>query len=297
MDSLEALLATPPKGVDAAERCARAVVAADARWRVLSLLAPAAAREDVAPVLAWALLVERAAANADLAEVLVREVAALEAGLPVSALAGALSGVLVRRDLDVRALREWLAPVTPGLGTERGFATREELVAAAQRRVDPIVRAFGELFDLSGERQRVRARALAVGMRLSSWVRNVGREWRAGRLVVPAEDLARVGSTAADVAEGRSSEAVRVVLAELAEEAERFLERGWPLTQEIPFLRGVALARVLDWHAAALHEVVEGRSDSALADGVPPPASARLTRWLLPLRRRPPLRESGTFAR
>jgi phytoene synthase len=51
-----------------------------------------------------------------------------------------------------------------------------------------------------------RADSLAVAMQLSNFLRDVGQDWRRGRVYLPGEDLARCGVTEDDLAAGRVTE-------------------------------------------------------------------------------------------
>ena len=51
-----------------------------------------------------------------------------------------------------------------------------------------------------------RADSLAVAMQLSNCLRDVGQDWRRGRVYLPGEDLMRFGVTEDDIAAGRVSE-------------------------------------------------------------------------------------------
>ena len=51
-----------------------------------------------------------------------------------------------------------------------------------------------------------RADSLAVAMQLSNFLRDVGQDWRRGRVYLPGEDLTRFGVTEDDIAAGRVTE-------------------------------------------------------------------------------------------
>jgi phytoene synthase len=51
-----------------------------------------------------------------------------------------------------------------------------------------------------------RADSLSVAMQLSNFLRDVGQDWRKGRIYLPGEDLTRFGVTEDDIAAGRVTE-------------------------------------------------------------------------------------------
>jgi phytoene/squalene synthetase len=278
-------------GEEALARCARAVVALGPVGRIALALAPPASRGEVAALVAWLLLVELAEDDEALRGRLARELAGVESGRAGSALAAALVPACARRGVEPRVLREGLALLDRA---ERGHATREELVGLARRRAAAAVRVATAVLGLENERDRTRAEALGIGLRLSAWARNAGREWRAGRLVLPSEDLARCGVSIGDVDAGRRSVGLRVLLAELADAARGWLDKGWPVAAELGPLRGRALALVLRWNAAALSAVATGAGDASLGRGVRP----RPARWpwiLVALVSPAPVRQSSAL--
>ena len=272
-DPLRGLAAAPaPAPDEAAQRCAAALRSSGARLAALHVAAPGPVRTDFAALLAWLVLVERSEADEVLRGALARELAGAETGAPASTLAAALGPASARCDVPFGQLRAGLDAVTR---TERGFGTREELLEYARVRCATPCRVFAQVFGLDSDRGRALVDAVGVGLRLSSWVRNAGREWRRGRLVVPSEDLARAEVRVSEIAEGSESTGTRVLLAELADWSRTWLRKGWPLAFELGPVRGRGLAAVLRWNDAALARLADGEDRSSLANGTRPP----IARW------------------
>lgn len=67
-----------------------------------------------------------------------------------------------------------------------------------------------------------RADSLAVAMQLSNFLRDVGQDWRRGRVYLPGEDLTRFGVTEDDIAAGRVTERFVQLMEFQIERAEGF---------------------------------------------------------------------------
>jgi phytoene synthase len=67
-----------------------------------------------------------------------------------------------------------------------------------------------------------RADSLAVAMQLSNFLRDVGQDWRRGRVYLPGEDLTRFGVTEDDIAAGRVTERFVQLMEFQIERAEDF---------------------------------------------------------------------------
>jgi len=205
-------------------------------------------RTDAAPVLLWIVLALRTSGvdakdfegrrrRSDLA----RELEAAAFGQAVSPLGRALHGGATRRGLDLSGL----AGLSSALDDELQisvFETRDEVLAHARRRSEAVSEIFDALFGRPSERSRVLARSLGVGLQLSAWCRDFGRDWTRGRLMLPMEDLRACGVTLAQLSSGAPDDGFRRFLVREAAWARTWIAKGWELCGEWSHVRGRVLA-------------------------------------------------------
>lgn len=88
---------------------------------------------------------------------------------------------------------------------------------------------------------------LGEAMQLTNFLRDVGEDWQRGRLYLPLEDLARFRVTEEDIANGRTSEAWRELMAFEIARARHLYAQADPGIPALPgpMRRAVRMARVL----------------------------------------------------
>lgn len=96
------------------------------------------------------------------------------------------------------------------------------------------------------------ADSLAVAMQLSNFLRDVGQDWRRGRVYLPGEDLARFGVSEDDIAAGRVTEHFVAMMEFEIERAEGYYRHG---------ANGIRSLRNGRWGIMAGFEVYRGIHD------------------------------------
>ncbi len=140
------------------------------------------------------------------------------------------------------------------------------------------------------ERAEEHAEALGVAMQLSNFLRDIGEDWRRGRVYVPLEDLARFGYAEGDLAAGvvdeRFAELMRFeverarMLYAVADEGMRYVPRG----RRYPVVVARELyAAILDRVEAQGYDVYTRRAETSRAGklGVAAVVAARNPREIL----------------
>ena len=120
---------------------------------------------------------------------------------------------------------------------------------------------------------------VCTALQLAEHWQDVGEDFRAGRIYLPGEDMARHGCEAADLAAPRASAALRGLIAFETQRAGRILDAGAPL---VGTLRGFARAAVAGYVAggrAALAAIAAADYDVLRA--TPRPRSYRTAAELL----------------
>lgn len=268
---LELLTPASPSIREAYARCERALAARRPRgraWWLLRRLLPATEGEDVIALSAWhRTLAEAGTRGAAARRELHEDLEATLAEAPRSALGIALGHTIRRHELPVNLLRGPLEALARE-DSQSAFETRDELVAWVRRVAAPEGRLLLRVFGRAGERDEVLADSLACGLRIATWTTRLGRELEGGHLRLPMEELRRFDARLPRPGEPATPELRRATLAQVGW-ARDWLERGWPLCDELGRWRGRLLAFVLRWHAAGI-AALEARGGDAL--GAPPPA-------------------------
>lgn len=144
------------------------------------------------------------------------------------------------------------------------FSSRRELIAHARSLTRATAHATVAVLGLPGERQTAQGEALAIGMQLSAWLGALSLDWRAGRLRIPTDELARFGVTLEALESPSATPELRRLLAHEIAEARRWLAKGWPLAPDLGPWRGRRLAILLRWHAASLSALEMAHHDPRL---------------------------------
>lgn len=119
------------------------------------------------------------------------------------------------------------------------------------------------------------ATRMGEAMQMTNFLRDVGEDWRRGRIYLPQEDMERFGVTERDIAEGRLSEAV-IELLQFEIERTRSLYReaevGIPLLPReyrYPVLLGSRLySRILHHIEANRYDVFQRRARTSLLEKI-----------------------------
>jgi phytoene/squalene synthetase len=241
-------------------------------WPAVRHVLPLEQRSSLISLCAWHELVrERLGSGRDstqrLAELdrLASEIERVFAGELRTPIAIALAPTVRRHGVAPQA---FLAPLEEQRRSEYvgTFETRGALLAHARAIACPEAGLLLAVLGKKGERNEVRADALAIGLQLAAWTTRLVEDLELGRLHVPIEDLDRHRLAILDLHLRVADERTRALVRDQIAWARSFLAKGWPLVDELGRVRGRALAFVLRWNAASLsalevrdHDVFAGR--------------------------------------
>lgn len=159
------------------------------------------------------------------------------------------------------------------------YATFDDLVGYCRLSANPVGRLVLAAFAASTPERLPWSDAICTGLQLAEHWQDVTEDAAAGRIYLPADDMARFGVTARELTSGPpASPALRALLAFQVARARRILEAGTPLMAS---LRGRARWAVAGFWAggqAALDAVAAQGFDPL--PGAPRPAPARVARHL-----------------
>lgn len=210
-------------------------------------------RVDASPTLLWiALALKTAGVDAKDFEGrrrrsdLARELDGAVSGKATSPLGRAMHAGATRRGVELAGLANLSAALDEELQISV-FETRDEVLAHARKRTEAASEVFDAFFGRSErrgsrERSRVLARSLGVGLQLSAWCVDFGRDWAKGRLALPMEDLRACGVSLTQLSSGALDESFRDFLVREAAWARTWIAKGWELCGEWSHVRGRALA-------------------------------------------------------
>ncbi len=130
---------------------------------------------------------------------------------------------------------------------------------------------MARIFELRDETGRERAIDLGLAMQLTNILRDVGEDFRMGRIYLPADEMAAHGVTSADLAATTASVALKALLREQAARAREFYRRaeaGIPLladdgSQLTVWLMRHVYAGILDEVERLDYEVLQRRASTS----------------------------------
>lgn len=200
--------------MSAAPPDAHAITRASKSNLALAFIAlPRERRDDITVFYAWCRVID------DIADDPGQPVAARRAGLdlwkqalehPVadeSALAAPVRALRAKYRLGTEPFREIIAGVEMDLAAV-SYATWDDLRLYCYRVASAVGLVSIEIFGYHDPGCKTYAVELGLALQLTNILRDVGQDFaNGGRIYLPAEDLARFGYTAADIAAGRRSDA------------------------------------------------------------------------------------------
>jgi squalene synthase HpnC len=157
----------------------------------------------------------------------------------------------------------------------RGYATFTDLVDYCGLSANPIGRLVLGIFDAADADRCAWSDRICTGLQLAEHWQDVAEDAAAGRIYLPADDLARFGITARDLTAGPPAPAaLRGLMAFQVARARRILEEGAPLIGSLHGRARWAVAGFWAGGQAALDAVADRHFDPLR--GAPRPAPGRV---------------------
>ncbi len=158
------------------------------------------------------------------------------------------------------------------------YETWVQLRGYCRLSADPVGELVLAVLGLATPRRIALSDSICTALQLTEHCQDVAEDFAAGRVYLPAEDLARFGASPAQLAEGHASQELRAVLAFEVARARALLAEGAPLIDELRGRPRLAVAAYLAGGVAAL-DAIE-RADFDVLAG-PPRASRPRRLWAL----------------
>ncbi len=149
------------------------------------------------------------------------------------------------------------------------YAKFDDLLGYCRLSANPVGRIVLHVFGVCTPARAALSDQICTALQLAEHWQDVGEDFRAGRIYLPGEDMARYGCEEADLAAPRAPAGLRALIAFEAQRARRILDAGAPL---VGTLRGFARAAVAGYVAggrAALAAIAAADHDVLTATPLP----------------------------
>jgi len=125
------------------------------------------------------------------------------------------------------------------------YATFDDLRAYCTLSADPVGRIVLRIFEVSSDARIGWSDAICTGLQLVEHWQDVAEDRRAGRIYLPADDMARFGVTPEDLDGSTTPSAVRRLLAFETDRAADLFRQGTPLVRDLSGWARIAIGGFL----------------------------------------------------
>jgi phytoene synthase len=184
----------------------------------------------------------------------------------------ALSATIERHRLPVQLFRDLLSAFRQDIAVKR-YATWTDLFDYCRRSANPVGRLVLRVAGCDNPALDRASDAVCTALQLTNFWQDLERDWKNGRLYVPAEERDRAGAREADLEAGRMTPAWRAALGSAAARTRTLFHEGRPVCDGVrgrlrwelraTWLGGV---RILDKLEAVDFDVVRSRPTIGAAD-------------------------------
>jgi squalene synthase HpnC len=153
------------------------------------------------------------------------------------------------------------------------YATFDDLLGYCRLSANPIGRIVLHIFGCFTDDRARQSDAICAGLQLAEHWQDVAEDLQAGRIYLPADDLARFGCTEQDLGSGPAPARVRRLLAFETGRAAELIDAGAPLIRGLPLVPRAAIAGYVAGGRAALAAIA--RADYDVLAFTPRPGKVR----------------------
>ncbi|KAA5544508.1 squalene synthase HpnC [Roseiconus nitratireducens] len=114
------------------------------------------------------------------------------------------------------------------------YASMPELIDYCTRSANPVGRIVLQLAGQLNEQTAPLSDQICTGLQLANFWQDVKRDWEIGRVYLPQDACRRHGVQPRDLADSRTPETLKSLLAQLCDDAEAHFHRGLPLAEHVP---------------------------------------------------------------
>ncbi len=138
---------------------------------------------------------------------------------------------------------------------QKRYKTFEELASYAYGVASTVGLMSMHITGFSGPTAVAYAIKMGVALQLTNILRDVGEDWRAGRLYLPQEELTQFGLSEADIAEGRVDDRWREFMRFNIERNRQLYAEAWPGIGKLHPDGRLAITAAADLYRAILREI------------------------------------------
>ena len=288
--STEAMAGEPPIAPLSAAAPDPAAVMSQARhenFPVASLLLPRTVRSHLLAVYGFARLVDDAGDEAPgdrvaLLDAIEADLKRVWGGRPQNALIARLQTTVAACNLDIDPFQKLIEANRRDQVVLR-YETFEGLLGYCALSANPVGELVLRIFGLASEERLRLSDKVCSALQLTEHWQDVGEDYRAGRVYLPAEDMMRFGVAEGDLARQPASPQLQALMAFEVTRARALLDEGAPLAQMLPRRYGFAVAGFVAGGRSALRAIERANYDVL---GTPPRSNfvqraVQLARFLL----------------
>jgi squalene synthase HpnC len=221
---------------------------------VASLLLPARLRDPVAVVYAFARSADDIADEGGLSDIqrlqqldgMAAALQAIESGHPPAApLYLALADSVARYRLPVQPFQDLLDAFRQDV-TKKRYASFADVMDYCQRSANPVGRLMLQLSGQASQRNLALSDAVCSALQLINFLQDIAQDYREhNRVYLPADDMARLGVTEAQIAQQQNSPAMRALVQLQIQRAAQLLCAGSPLGTRLTGGFGLELRAII----------------------------------------------------
>ncbi len=156
--------------------------------------------------------------------------------------------------VPVRYAEQLLEGVASDL-VNRRFNTFDELAAYAYRVASTVGLMSMHIIGYSGQEAVPYAVKLGVALQVTNILRDVGEDWKKGRLYLPQDEMARFGIIENDIADGKVTSRWRKFMRFQIERVRRLYEESWPGIAMLAKSGRFAIGAAADLYEAILTDI------------------------------------------
>jgi squalene synthase HpnC len=153
------------------------------------------------------------------------------------------------------------------------YQTFTELAGYCELSANPVGRIVLQIFGCSTPERVLMSDSICTGLQLAEHLQDVAEDLAAGRIYLPADDLAALGCTEQDLAARTASPVVRKLIAFETRRARMLFDAGAPLVGTLRGVPRLAIAGYLAGGRAALAAIAA--ADYDVLAGPPKPGKSR----------------------
>jgi squalene synthase HpnC len=161
------------------------------------------------------------------------ELEACYAGRPRHPVFVALRGTIEEFSIPIEPFERLLIAFRRDQRVTR-YQSHDEVLAYCRDSADPVGRLILYLGRAHDETRGALADSICTGLQLANFCQDVARDWRRGRVYLPADGLDQADYTEAMFARGQFNDAFRQVMRAEVDRAEGYLRAGLPLVEMLP---------------------------------------------------------------